>query len=46
MKRLSSSVRHWFLAAILDFVEKTEKRKKKLPGKFLRTSMHTANIRK
>ena len=32
------------LAAILDFVEKAEKRKKKLPGKFPRANMHTANI--
>ena len=32
------------LAAILDFVEETEKRKKKLPGKFPRANMNNANI--
>ena len=32
------------LAAILDFVEETGKRKNKLPGKFPRASMHIANI--
>ena len=33
-----------FLAAILDTVEKAEKRKKKLQGKFPRANMHTGNI--
>ena len=28
----------------LDFVKEAEKRQKKLPGKFLRANMHTANI--
>ena len=32
------------LAAILDFVEKAEKRQKKLRGKFPRANMLTANI--
>ena len=35
---------HRILAAILDFVEEVQKRKKKLPGKFPRASMHTENI--
>ena len=32
------------LAAILDFFVEAEKRPKKLPGKFPRANMHTANI--
>ena len=32
------------LAAILDFAEEADKRQKKLPGKFVRANMHTANI--
>ena len=34
------------LAAILDFVEETQKPRKKIPGKFLRANMHTVNILK
>ena len=40
----SSREQHRILAVILDFAEEAEKRHKKLPGKFLRANMHTANI--
>ena len=39
-----SRERHRILAAILDFAEGAEKRKKKIIGQFLRANMHTANI--
>ena len=38
--------RHRILASILDFAKEAKKRKKKLPGKFFKANMHTANIYK